>query len=75
MAKWAYAEDGDPEKRVFDPDAVGWKVFTGTVRPKPKAKPYVYDTTVPGYSNQGHTYGDSLTDEKRKELIEYLKTL
>ena len=76
--KWAYAEFGKPEKRDFDRDAVGWKVFTGDVRPRTqpkKTKPYVYDTILPGYSNQGHTYGDSLTRQGRKALIEYLKTL
>ena len=34
-----------------------------------------YDTTLPGYGNQGHTFGDNLTDEQRKALIEYLKTI
>ncbi|MFO0617138.1 MAG: c-type cytochrome [Polyangiaceae bacterium] len=34
-----------------------------------------YDTTRPGYGNQGHTYGDSLTDEERAQVIEYLKTI
>ena len=35
----------------------------------------VYDTTLPGYGNQGHVYGDDLEGEERKALIEYLKTL
>jgi len=38
-------------------------------------KKKVYDTTLMGYSNQGHTYGDSLSTEERTALIEYLKTL
>ena len=25
----------------------------------------LYDTTIPGYGNDGHTYGDRLTDEER----------
>ncbi|MEL7221794.1 MAG: cytochrome c [Bacteroidota bacterium] len=34
-----------------------------------------FDTTLPGYSNQGHTYGDKLSEEERWALIEYLKGL
>lgn len=34
-----------------------------------------YDTTHPGCGNQGHTYGDDLSDEERRAVIEYLKTL
>ena len=35
----------------------------------------VYNTTLPGYGNYGHRFGDQLTDGERKALIEYLKTL
>ena len=35
----------------------------------------VYDTTMPSYGNMGHTFGDDLTDEEHRALIEYLKTL
>jgi cytochrome c5 len=35
----------------------------------------VYDTTQPGYSNAGHTYGDGLSADDRAALLEYLKTL
>lgn len=35
----------------------------------------LYDTSLSGNSNQGHTYGDELTDSDRVSLIEYLKTL
>ncbi len=34
-----------------------------------------YDTTLPGYGNGGHTFGDVLTDSERKSVLEYLKTL
>lgn len=36
---------------------------------------YIYDTTLKGYNNQGHTFGDRLNDVERKALIEYLKSL
>jgi hypothetical protein len=35
----------------------------------------VYNTTIPGYGNYGHTYGDRLSEQERKAIIEYLKTL
>jgi len=35
----------------------------------------VYNTTLPGYGNYGHYFGDALTNEERKAVIEYLKTL
>lgn len=36
---------------------------------------WTYDTTIPGYSNSGHYYGDKLSMEERRSLIEYLKSL
>ena len=35
----------------------------------------VYNTTLPGYGNYGHTFGDKLSSRERKAIIEYLKTL
>ncbi len=35
----------------------------------------VYNTTLKGFSNQGHYFGDKLSDEDRRAVIEYLKTL
>jgi len=35
----------------------------------------IYDTTLPGYGNEGHFYGDKLAASDRSDLIEYLKTL
>jgi hypothetical protein len=35
----------------------------------------VYDTSQPGRGNGGHTYGDALTGDERRAVIEYLKTL
>ena len=34
-----------------------------------------YNTTLPGYGNMGHNFGDALTDDERNAVIEYLKTL
>ena len=35
----------------------------------------VYDTTVDGYGNGGHLYGDGLSEQERSDLIEYMKSL
>ncbi len=39
------------------------------------AKAQLVDTTLLGYGNQGHTYGDALSPDDRAAVIEYLKTL
>lgn len=38
-------------------------------------KRLVYDTRKIGNGNQGHDFTDALTDQERKAIIEYLKTL
>lgn len=62
----------------YDKLNVGWKVTELSAPPGPGVSGYerrkVYDTTQPGRSNAGHTYGDALTDEERAAVIEYLKT-
>jgi hypothetical protein len=35
----------------------------------------VYNTTLKGFTNTGHYFGDELTNKQRKALIEYLKKL
>jgi mono/diheme cytochrome c family protein len=59
---------------AYDLDAVGWKSYDVDINPDVDAR-WIYDTSAPGYSNAGHTFGDSLTDEDRRALLEYLKTL
>ena len=55
----------------YNLDQVGWN-FTEETGPTDKQ---TYDTSLPGYSNQGHYFGDGLSDSDRNALIEYLKTL
>lgn len=50
---------------------VGWN-FTAKNNASGK---WTYDTTIPGYSNVGHYFGDKLSDPERSAVIEYLKTL
>jgi hypothetical protein len=62
----------------YDQKNVGWNY---TVETKGKDafsggdRVNLYDTTLPGYGNGGHTFGDALSDADRDDLIEYLKTL
>ncbi len=55
----------------YDFEKVGWKY---EVRTEANSTD-VYDTTIPGYGNEGHNYGDGLSDADRSDLIEYLKTI
>jgi len=67
------------EKEAYDPVKLGWKVQPLERGPDPRLpaseRRKVYDTTQPGRSNAGHTFGDDLTEEERLAVIEYLKTL
>jgi len=56
----------------YDFSAVGWK-FEPVL--KGKKGGWVFDTTLPGYSNSGHTFGDKFSPEERQAVLEYLKTL
>ena len=58
------------DKPEYDYAAVGWKYTK-----EDSARRAVYNTTLPGYGNYGHRFGDRLTDGERKAVIEYLKTL
>ena len=58
------------DKPEYDYEKVGWKY-----KDHYKAEKGVYNTTLPGYDNAGHYYGDKFTDAERKALLEYLKTL
>ena len=62
----------------YDLDAVGWESLPVADHPADASDVdprYLLDATVPGYSNQGHTFGDRLTADQRRAVLEYLKTL
>ncbi len=59
------------ESRDYDCQKVGWNY---TERDNAKGK-WTFDTTLPGYGNNGHTFGDKLSDVERSAVIEYLKTI
>ncbi len=56
---------------VFDYEKNGWD-YVEEKEPKGSS---TYNTTLDGYGNQGHYFGDKLSDKERKAVIEYLKTL
>jgi mono/diheme cytochrome c family protein len=63
----------------YDEAAAGWK-FTvvdhgQAAETNASMKVRIYDTTLVGYGNGGHTFGDQLTEDDRRALLEYLKTL
>lgn len=67
------------EPRTYDPATLGWVHEELTTEQADEADPAarrtIYDTTLEGYGNGGHTYGDDLNDDARGALLEYLKTL
>ncbi|WP_051299897.1 di-heme-cytochrome C peroxidase [Methylobacter luteus] len=52
----------------FDPETVGY-------RSKPGQRAFLFDASLPGNLNTGHYYGTDLTDDERRDLIEFMKTL
>ncbi len=58
-------------KQDYNYDIPGWNYE----RKDAPGNSVVYNTTIKGFSNQGHTFGDKLSDKERLAVIEYLKTL
>jgi hypothetical protein len=63
----------------YDAVALGWKFTTldhgQAAEPNATARTKIYDTTLVGYGNAGHTFGDDLDAGERTAVLEYLKTL
>jgi mono/diheme cytochrome c family protein len=64
---WQRSEDS----KDFNWQKIGWQY---TAKNNGSGK-LTFDTTLPGYSKNGHTYGDELSEEERWALIEYMKGL
>ena len=56
---------------VYDEHRVGFVSDSAEAR----ARGSVYDTTIPGNGNGGHTYGTALSSDQKQDLLEYLKTM
>ena len=61
----------DFKQPIYDTLHPGWK---HTISDKQYTRS-TYNTTLPGYTNQGHYFGDHLTEKERAAVLEYLKTL
>jgi len=62
----------------YDAERLGWKIQVLAAAPvglSPYEARKIYDTTQIGRGNRGHTFGDDLSDEQRRAVIEYLKGL
>lgn len=74
-----YTRSYRTDQAEYDQAKLGWKITLLDQSPGPNLSNYerrkIYDTTRPGQSNRGHTFGDALTEEERMAVIEYLKTL
>ena len=55
----------------YDKSKVGWNYTTETSQ----SDKNTYNTNLKGYGNNGHIFGDKLTDNERIAILEYLKTL
>jgi mono/diheme cytochrome c family protein len=55
----------------YNYDIPGWNFEAKDLRGDSET----YNTTLKGYGNYGHYFGDKLSDRERKAVIEYLKTL
>ncbi len=59
------------QARDYDLEKIGWRYQEENAG----GHKHIYDTTLPGHSAAGHTFGDALQTDERRALLEYLKTL
>jgi hypothetical protein len=68
----------DYDSTSFDETALGWPFvevpYSWDDAPADVRK-HVYDTSKLGHWNTGHTFGDHLTPDDRRAVLEYLKTI
>lgn len=57
--------------RDYDLEQVGWEHAVEAAG----GHKHTYDTTLPGHSADGHLYGDDLSPDERRAVLEYLKSL
>ncbi|WNG39238.1 hypothetical protein F0U61_40395 [Archangium violaceum] len=56
-------------QREYDPGKVGY------VTESSDPSLFTFDVSMPGNSNAGHEYGTGLSEEEKRDLLEYLKSL
>lgn len=69
----------DTGRDDYDAVKAGWKVDVLDHGADPMLPGFerrkIYDTTLPGRGNGGHTFGDHFSGAERRAVVEYLKTL
>ncbi|CAN5568296.1 hypothetical protein BH10PLA2_BH10PLA2_18930 [soil metagenome] len=63
------------DETAFDTERLGWKFTSIEGTAAGSGARRLYDTSKPGRSNHGHTYGDHFSEGERMAVIEYLKSL
>lgn len=67
------------DSRDYDRAALGWQHtvldYGHDARISGAERRMIYDTTLEGYGNGGHPFGDHLSEGERAAVLEYLKTL
>ena len=58
--------------REYDTGNLGYRTTPDTSAPAPA---WEFKTSEPSNSNAGHVYGTNLSDEDKRDLIEFLKVL
>lgn len=76
---WRYPSQRTSTEAFYDQTALGWQ-FEALEHGKQSShsaaeNAVIYDTSLLGYGNGGHQFGDHLTHEEREAVLEYLKTL
>ncbi|MCB9748591.1 MAG: hypothetical protein H6713_01160 [Myxococcales bacterium] len=77
-ARPTYWKRVDLDSTHYDWDELGWRyeaVPYGQDDAPLTQRRFIYDTTKPGHSGAGHTFGDALDDHERAAVLEYLKTI
>ena len=77
-ARPTYWRRVDYDSTNYDEDALGWpwiEVDTPWEEAADEDRKFIYDTTYWSQSNKGHRFGDHLSDDERRAVLEYLKTL
>jgi Cytochrome c len=74
-----YTRTFGTSREDYDEAKLGLKISVLTSPPSAQISGYelrkIYNSTQPGRTNTGHTYGDDFTEDERFAVIEYLKTL
>jgi hypothetical protein len=68
----------DFDSTHFDEDALGWpyiELAYGQAEAPEAERKFIYDTTHVAHASGGHIFGDHLTPDERRAVLEYLKTL